>query len=58
MVMGRRIGDKKKTQWELTLEIEELKKRKNRDMEEIKQLKVEMQKLENLYKKCKETNGG
>ena len=36
------------------MEIEELKKKKNRDIEDIKKLKVELHKMEMLYKKCKE----
>jgi hypothetical protein len=46
--------DRKKSHQELTLEIEELKKRKNREIEDIKKLKVELHKMEHLYKKCKE----
>ena len=46
--------DKKKAQWELQIEIEELKKRKNKDLEDIKLLKVELTKLESLYKRFKE----
>jgi hypothetical protein len=36
------------------MEIEELKKKKNRDIEDIKKLKVELHKMEMMYKKCKE----
>lgn len=46
--------DKKKTHFELTMEIEEIKKKKNRDMEDIKLIKVELYKMETLYKKYKE----
>jgi hypothetical protein len=46
--------DKKKSEWELANDIEELKKRKNKDVEDIKILKVELNKLESLYKKFKE----
>lgn len=46
--------DKKKTHWELAMEIEELKKRKNRDIEEIKLIKVELHKMAVLFKKYKE----
>lgn len=46
--------DKKKSHWELTMEIEELKKRKNRDFEDIKLVKVELHKMQVLYKKYKE----
>ena len=49
--------DKRKSHLDLTLEIEELKKRRNRDMEEVKLLKVEINKLETLYKKWKEIKG-
>ena len=43
------------------MEIEELKKRKNQDQEDVKRVKVELQKMEVLYKKYKELidqNGG
>jgi hypothetical protein len=46
--------NKRKSHWELGLEIEELKKRKNRDLEDIKRLKVEIHKMETLYKKYKD----
>jgi hypothetical protein len=46
--------DKKKTNWELAVEIEELKKRKNKDLEDIKLLKVEMAKIYALHKRYKE----
>ena len=46
--------DKKKTHWELTMEIDEMKKKKNRDLEDIKKLKVELHKMEILYKKYRE----
>ena len=46
--------DKRKSHWELTLEIDELKKRKNKDLEDIKIIKVELHKMETLYKKYKE----
>lgn len=36
------------------MKIEELKKKKNRDIEDIKKLKVELHKMEMMYKKCKE----
>ncbi len=36
------------------MEIDELKKRKNREIEDIKRVKVEMHKMEQLYKKMKE----
>ena len=46
--------DRKKSHWELTMEIEELKKKKNRDLEDIKKLKVELHKMELMYKKYRE----
>jgi hypothetical protein len=46
--------DKKKSHWELTMEIEELKKKKNKDAEDIKLVKVELNKMQVLYKRCKE----
>ena len=39
-------ADKKKSEYELAMEIEELKKQKNRDVDDIKILKVELAKLE------------
>ncbi len=36
------------------MEIDDLKKRKNRDLEDIKKLKVELHKMEILYKKYRE----
>lgn len=48
-------NDKKKSDWEIEQEIEELKKKKNKDVESIKILKIEVGKLEGLYKKYKET---
>lgn len=50
--------DKKKSEWELQEEIEDLKKKKNKDIEEIKILKVELSKLESLYKRFKESTDG
>jgi hypothetical protein len=54
--------DRKKSHWELTMEIEELKKKKNRDLEDIKKLKVELHKMELMYKKyrelCQQGSGG
>ena len=51
------VRDKKKNHWEIALEIEELKKKKNKDMDDIKLLKVELHKLDALYKKYKESAG-
>ena len=50
-------NDKKKTNLELQLEIEELKKMRNRDDDDIKLLKVELQKLEIVFKKYKDVGG-
>jgi hypothetical protein len=36
------------------MEIDELKKKKNRDLEDIKKLKVELHKMEIMYKKYRE----
>ena len=36
------------------MEIEDIKRKKNKDMEDIKLLKVELHKMETLYKKYKE----
>jgi len=36
------------------MEIDEMKKKKNRDLEDIKKLKVELHKMEILYKKYRE----
>ena len=44
----------KKTDKQLSDEISELKKMRNKDLEHIKILKVELTKLEQLYKKYKE----
>lgn len=46
--------DKRKGHMELAMEIEELKIKKNRDMENIKMIKVELQKMDVLYKKYRE----
>ena len=48
------VKDSKKSEWELQSEVAELKKQRNRDLEHIKILKVELQKLEHLFKKYKE----
>ena len=50
--------DKKKSHWELTMEIEELKKKKNKDAEDIKMVKVELHNLQVLYKRCKQMQQG
>lgn len=39
------------------MEIEELKKKKNKDAEDIKMVKVELHKMQVLYKRCKEMQG-
>ena len=53
-LMPRPVKDSKKSEWELQTEVAELKKQRNRDVEHIKILKVELQKLELLFKKYKE----
>ena len=55
MVLDR--ADKKKTNGELQEEIEELKKLRNKDEADIKLLKVEVSKLEQLFKKYKDIGG-
>jgi hypothetical protein len=55
MVLDR--SDKRKSEEELQKEIEELKLMKNRDENDIKMLKVELNKLSILYKKYKEIGG-
>ena len=45
----------RKTDQQLSEEIIELKEKRNKDLEHIKILKVELTKLEQLYKKYKET---
>ena len=49
--------DRKKSDVELKMEIEELKKMRNKDESEIKILKVELQKLHQVFKKYKEAGG-
>ena len=51
---------RKKSHQELSREIEEMKKQRNKDLDDIKRIKVELQKMEVLYRKYKETlmNGG
>ena len=49
--------DRKKSDVELKLEIDELKKMRNKDEAEIKILKVELQKLHQVFKKYKEAGG-
>lgn len=46
--------DRKKNEWQLASEVNELKKQRNKDMNDIKLLKVELLKLEKLFKKYKE----
>ena len=50
----QRQQDRKKTEWDLNLEVEELKKQRNKDVNDIKLLKVELGKLDLLFKKYKE----
>lgn len=47
-------ADRRKTNAELQHEIEELKKLKNKDEGDIKLMKVELTKLESLFKKYKD----
>ena len=49
--------DRKKTDQELQTEIEQLKLMRNRDDEDVKMLKVELHKLDILFKKHKDTGG-
>ena len=51
----RQIKDSKKNEWQLSAEVAELKKQRNKDTNHIKLLKVELTKLELLFKKYKET---
>ena len=50
-------ADRKKSEQELKSEVEELKKMRNKDEEEIKLLKVEMNKLEMTFKKFRDIGG-
>ena len=50
-------ADRKKTEQDLKMEVEELKKMRNKDVADIKMLKVELNKLEIMYKKYKEAGG-
>lgn len=50
-------ADRRKTENDLKMEIEELKKMRNKDVADIKMLKVELNKMEILYKKYKESGG-
>ena len=49
--------DRRKSEFELKIEIDELKRMRNKDETEIKLLKVEMMKLQQSYKKFKELGG-
>ena len=55
MILDR--ADRKKSEQDLKLEIEELKKMRNKDIGDIRMLKVELNKLEQIYKKYKEAGG-
>lgn len=48
-------GDRKKSEEDLKYEIEEVKKMRNKDIAEIKLLKVELSKLQTAYKKYQDT---
>lgn len=50
-------ADRKKTDKDLKIEIEELKKMRNKDVADIKMLKVELNKMEIMYKKYREAGG-
>jgi len=50
----RQLKDSKKSEWQLSAEVNELKQQRNKDLEHIKILKVELQKLELVFKKYKE----
>jgi len=47
-------NDRRKTEPELKVEIDQLKKLRNKDENDIKLMKVELNKLTHLYKKYKE----
>ena len=48
------MKDSKKSEWQLSAEVNELKQQRNKDIEHIKILKVELLKLEQVFKKYKE----
>ena len=50
-------SDRRKSDVELKIEIDELKRMRNKDETEIKLLKVEMMKLQGAFKKFKEMGG-
>lgn len=50
-------ADRKKTEEDLKMEIEELKKMRNKDIADIRMLKVELNKLEMIYKKYRDAGG-
>ena len=52
--LGRVGKDSKKNEWQLAAEVNQLKQQRNKDVEHIKILKVELQKVELLFKKYKE----
>lgn len=54
-VTQRPIKDSKKSEWVLQAEVADLKMRRNRDVDHIKLLKVELQKLDHLFRKYKES---
>lgn len=56
--MPRQPRDGKKSEWQLQSEVEDLKRQRNRDLEDIKILKIELGKLQLLFKKYKETPVG
>ena len=52
---GRQMKDSKKNEWQLQAEVADLKKQRNKDAMYLKILKVELKKLELLFKKYKES---
>ena len=50
-------SDRRKSDVELKIEIDELKRMRNKDETELKLLKVEMMKLQQAFKKFKEMGG-
>ena len=50
-------ADRKKTDAELKIEIEELKKMRNKDQNDIRLLKVELGKMTGQFKKFKDSGG-
>lgn len=51
----RQVKDSKKNEWQLAAEVNDLKQQRNKDVNHIKILKVELHKLEQTFKKYKES---